>query len=131
MVSFKLFTAVAALASSALAHPANEGVAERAVETRQLCKAEPSPEFLAQAAAFGALEATGDNSTSLNILSSEQRVAAAATITIQTYFHVVASSTSLSGGYIPQSQVTAQFNKMNSAFAPYGIAFVNAGTDYT
>lgn len=129
MVSFKLFTAVTAFATSALAHPANEGVAERAVETRALCKSEPSAEFLSQAAAFANLESTNDNSTNLWIASADARLAP--TSPIQTYIHVVASSNSLSGGYIPQSQVTAQFNKLNSAYAPYGISFVLAGTDYT
>lgn len=126
MVSFKLMTAIAALSPTILAHPAAD-ISERA-ENRYLCKSEPSPEFLADAAAFANLEATYDNSSRLNIQAEGAR---AAPIVIQTYFHVVARSNSLSGGYIPESQLAAQFKVMNDNYAPYGISFVRAGTDYT
>jgi hypothetical protein len=109
MFGFKLLTALAALAPAVLAHPATGPR-----QIRELCAAEPSAEFLADAAAFASLEQYGDNSTRLNIASASE--ARAAPIVIDTYFHVVARSTSLSGGYVPQSQLTAQFNTLNSNY---------------
>ncbi|KAK3377624.1 hypothetical protein B0H63DRAFT_451492 [Podospora didyma] len=54
-----------------------------------------------------------------------------ATINIDTYFHVVASSTSLSGGYLTSTMLNNQLSVMNAAYAPHDIAFVLKGTDYT
>lgn len=69
---------------------------------------------------------------------------------VDVYFHVVASSTALSGGYVTVStstpfsdmtqqltmtgqdaQLTAQLNAMNTAYAPYGFQFTLKGTDRT
>ncbi|POS71985.1 metalloprotease [Diaporthe helianthi] len=58
-------------------------------------------------------------------------VSAAATIEVNVYFHVLATSTSASGGYLTTSQISAQLDAMNTAFAPHGVSFVNAGTDWT
>ncbi|KAL2158250.1 hypothetical protein VTH06DRAFT_4570 [Thermothelomyces fergusii] len=54
-----------------------------------------------------------------------------ATISVDVYFHVVARSTSLSGGYIPDSQLSAQLQVLNQAYAPHGIQFVHKGTTRT
>jgi len=51
--------------------------------------------------------------------------------TIPVYFHVIQSSTSLSGGNVPDSQIAAQINVMNTAYAGSGLTFVLAGTDHT
>lgn len=118
-----LAAALVAYVPSILAHPANGPRADRFG-----CGTEPTAEFIAQAAKFQDLEAASDNSTSMSIASD---VSAAATITIQTYFHVVARSTSLSGGYLSQSTLNTQLSVMNSNYAPYGIQFALAGTDYT
>ncbi|KAK4225599.1 hypothetical protein QBC38DRAFT_255847 [Podospora fimiseda] len=50
---------------------------------------------------------------------------------VDTYFHVVASSTAASDGYISDSLLTAQFNALNAAYAPHQIQFVLKGTDKT
>jgi hypothetical protein len=42
---------------------------------------------------------------------------------IPVYFHVVNSGSSLSQGNIPDSQITAQMNVLNNAFAPTGWSF--------
>ncbi|KXJ85373.1 hypothetical protein Micbo1qcDRAFT_128152 [Microdochium bolleyi] len=55
----------------------------------------------------------------------------AATLIIDTYFHVVATSNKPSGGYIPQANLTRQLTAMNTAFQPHGIQFKLLGTDYT
>lgn len=117
MVSFRLLAVLAALAPAVFAHPAAD-IAERQTG-RYSCGAEPSSEFLAEAASFSNLEKTYDNSSArFNIA---QPSSLRATIVIQTYFHVVARSTALSGGYIPQSQLTAQLNVMNSNYGTYSI----------
>jgi hypothetical protein len=130
-----LIIALAALLPGVFSHPANGPRS-----TLMGCGTEPTAEFLAKTEEFAAMEA--GNST------IQAQFKAAATITIQTYFHVVAKSTAASGGYIPQSSLTQQLAVMNdnygkflkaiSAFninkfylAPYGIQFVLAGTDYT
>lgn len=125
MARLTFLAAALAVFTPAFAHPTN---APRAKTMG--CAVEPTAEFLATAAKFAELEAAGDNSTEINI-SSARVAAAAATITVDVYFHVVAKSTSLSGGYIPQSQLDAQFKVMNDEYAPSGIQFVLKGTDYT
>ncbi|KAG8703478.1 hypothetical protein FRC08_002809 [Ceratobasidium sp. 394] len=51
--------------------------------------------------------------------------------TIQVYWHVIYSSTSVSGGYIPDSQITSSISAMNQHYAGSGISFNLAGTDRT
>jgi hypothetical protein len=58
-------------------------------------------------------------------------LAAAATISIKVYWHVTATSTSVSGGYITQASLDKQLEVMNDAFAPHGISFTQAGVDWT
>jgi hypothetical protein len=108
MVQFTLLAALLAVVPSVFAHPANGPRA-----TKFGCGTAPSPAFLAQAAKFEELEAANDNSSRISIADVS---AARATITIQTYFHVVAKSTSLSGGYVPQSQLNSQIAVMNSNY---------------
>ncbi|KAF6762792.1 metalloprotease [Ephemerocybe angulata] len=54
---------------------------------------------------------------------------AATTINVQ--FHVVASGTTLAGGYIPDTQVQAQIDVLNSDYSDSGITFVLANTTRT
>ncbi|KZW01054.1 zincin [Exidia glandulosa HHB12029] len=50
---------------------------------------------------------------------------------IPVYFHVVRSSTSLSGGSVPQSQIDAQIAVLNADYASTGLSFTLAATDFT
>lgn len=84
------------------------------------CGTKATPEFLAASEAMATRELAGNNTFS-----------AQATIEIDTYFHVVAASNSLSGGYVPQSQLTAQLAVLNEAYAPHSIHFNLIETDYT
>ena len=47
------------------------------------------------------------------------------------YWHVIRSSTSLSGGNIPQSQIDASIDVLNADYAGTGLSFTLAGTDFT
>lgn len=88
------------------------------------CNSDPSPEFLAAVADIAAAEANGT-------LGAQSDFRAAATVTVQTYVHVVASNQTVSGGYVTASQIAKQFTYLNSAYASAGFSFVNAGSDYT
>lgn len=59
------------------------------------------------------------------------RLAAAATINVNIYYHVVATSNSASGGYLTQAQLTAQTDVLNDAYAAHGVSFTQAGVDWT
>jgi hypothetical protein len=74
------------------------------------CGTAPTAEFLAKAEELATLEANSTSKADFSI------VAAAATITIKTYFHVVAKSTAVSGGYIPQASLTKQLQVMNDNY---------------
>ncbi|KAI1372776.1 Metalloprotease [Hypoxylon crocopeplum] len=56
---------------------------------------------------------------------------ALASITVNTYFHVVASSTSISGGYLTQTMIDDQLDVMNAAYSPHGITFNLISTEWT
>jgi len=58
-------------------------------------------------------------------------VESAATLVVDTYFHVVAAGKDVSDGYVSQETMTKQLAAMNSAFEPYGIQFNLKGTDWT
>lgn len=88
------------------------------------CGTEPSAEFLATVSEISAAEANGS-------ISQPEISIAAATITVKTYVHVVASSTSSSGGYISASQISKQIAYMNSAYSASGFQFTLTATDYT
>lgn len=45
--------------------------------------------------------------------------------------HVIYASTSLSGGYIPDSQISSSISVLNADYASCGISFYLAGTDRT
>lgn len=99
------------------------GVAASGALAERICGApEPSAEQLAIANSFAVQEA---------MALAAGNLTERATITVNTYFHVLASSTSVSGGYLSASTIASQLAAMNTAFAPYSISFVNAGTDWT
>ncbi|KAI0322948.1 hypothetical protein OF83DRAFT_1089869 [Amylostereum chailletii] len=56
---------------------------------------------------------------------------AAATATIDVYFHVISKDSTTAGGNIPASQITAQINTLNSDYSSSGLKFNLAGTDRT
>ncbi|KAG9230833.1 putative extracellular metalloprotease [Amylocarpus encephaloides] len=88
------------------------------------CGTDPSAEFIAAVEDMSIAEANG------TFANSNSRIAAA-TISVNVYFHVVAINTTPDGGYLTASQITQQVTYMNNAFAGTGFQFVNAGTDYT
>ena len=45
--------------------------------------------------------------------------------------HVIYKTTSISGGYIPDSQISSSVDVMNADYASCGISFFLAGTDRT
>ncbi|KAH7401284.1 metalloprotease [Pyrenochaeta sp. MPI-SDFR-AT-0127] len=71
----------------------------------------------------------------LQILESEAALsgksARLAPISINVYWHVTATSTSVSGGYLTQATLDRQLAVLNTAFAPHDISFVQAGVDWT
>ncbi|KAJ0162888.1 Extracellular metalloprotease [Colletotrichum tanaceti] len=54
-----------------------------------------------------------------------------APITVNVYWHVIATSTSVSGGYLTQASLNAQLDVLNDAFAPHNVRFAQAGADWT
>jgi len=72
----------------------------------------------------------------LEILESEagfgeSSLAAAASINIKVYWHVTATSNSVAGGYLTQASLNKQLQVLNTAYAPHGISFTQAGVDWT
>lgn len=51
--------------------------------------------------------------------------------TIDVYFHVINRGSGLANGDVPDSQITAQINVLNGAFAPWGWSFRLVATDRT
>ncbi|KAF9452168.1 metalloprotease [Macrolepiota fuliginosa MF-IS2] len=106
---FKSALFVVLAITSALATPLNT------TATRRVCGTVISDEKLAAAEAhFNA-----------NRVESSFSIQAA-TIPIQ--FHVIAEDTTLSGGYIPDSQIQDQIDVMNAAYATAGITWTLYGT---
>jgi hypothetical protein len=56
---------------------------------------------------------------------------ATTSITIKVYWHVLATSSSVSGGYLTQATLNSQLAVLNKAYAPHSISFVQAGADWT
>ncbi|KAL7625833.1 hypothetical protein AAE478_005056 [Parahypoxylon ruwenzoriense] len=50
---------------------------------------------------------------------------------VNTYFHVVAASTSLADGYLTQQMIDDQLDVMNADYGPHGITFNLVNTDWT
>ncbi|KAK4034306.1 metalloprotease [Parachaetomium inaequale] len=119
---FTPFALAAAAASGALAAPQRE---VRPAGRGFGCGApEPDAEHIKISQQFAAQEA-------------QARVAASGNFTIQavttvdTYFHVVAASTSVSGGYITDTMLNNQLAALNEAYAPHSIQFTLKGTTRT
>ncbi|KAG6833830.1 hypothetical protein H0H87_011764 [Tephrocybe sp. NHM501043] len=63
------------------------------------------------------------------VVSAKQNAAAATNVNV--YWHVVSKDTTLSGGYIPDSQITAQIGVINNAYASIGASFTLVNTTRT
>ena len=69
----------------------------------------------------------------LEILEAEavSSFAAEAPINIKIYWHVTATSRTVAGGYLTQATLDKQLEVLNTAYAPHGISFTQAGVDWT
>ncbi|KAL2130453.1 hypothetical protein VTI74DRAFT_6382 [Chaetomium olivicolor] len=107
---------VAIAAQGAFARP-------KPVERGFKCGApEPDEEHIKISQGFAAKEA--------HVFAAGNFTAQAVT-TVDVYFHVVASSTSISGGYLTDAMLNAQLDALNSAYAPHSIQFSLKGTTRT
>ncbi|KAI5857427.1 Metalloprotease [Durotheca rogersii] len=86
----------------------------------------------------GTPEPTEEQIAASNALLAEERLArvngqfhALQAFTVNTYFHVVAASTSLSDGYLTQAMIDAQLDVLNHDYGPHGITFNLVSTDWT
>lgn len=109
MVRLNIFAAVLG-AASVQALP--NGMEARSAAHPDGCGAIAPVGFEAVTAAFGSFEAAERSAGNESALAERQTT----TITIDTYFHVVARSTALSGGYVPASQLTNQLAIMNTHY---------------
>ncbi|KAI8963100.1 Metalloprotease [Daldinia sp. FL1419] len=117
---FKSATAIALLAYSATAHyvyPRVDGNSTRLCGT-------PEPTE-AQIAASQALLAKERE------MRAKGESRALRSISVNAYFHVVASSTSLDDGYITQQMIDDQLDVMNADYGVHGISFNLVDTDWT
>ncbi|KAM0438645.1 hypothetical protein ACHAPT_001398 [Fusarium lateritium] len=83
--------------------------------------AEPSAEHIGMSKVLAAQEARAGDSN----------ITARATINVGVYFHVVATSQTVSGGYLTDKMLNDQLSVLNRDFAPHGIEFRLLGTDRT
>jgi len=96
--------------------------AATAVSARRLCGNEPST------AEVNAMEADFAVAKLQSKKAGDVGVAAA---TIPVYWHVIYANTSLSGGYIPDSQIASQISVINNAYSSTGLSFSLISTDRT
>jgi len=95
-----------------MAHPANGPR-----DTKFGCGVVPTAEFLAVAKDMAAEEAASKSALgSVSALAADGAISAAATITVNVYFHVVARSTAASGGYVTAAQITQQLAVLNNNY---------------
>jgi hypothetical protein len=70
-------------------------------------------------------------SKSLKAASLEVPAAAKRDLTINTYFHIVATDNTTAGGMLTDKMVTDQLAVMNEEYGPHGIKYVLKGVDRT
>jgi hypothetical protein len=99
---------------------ATSAAAQRSCGTR-----DPTEEQLQIAQNFQILE------NEAQVAGNMSSIAEAATINVKVYWHVTATSNSVSGGYLTQATLNRQLQVLNDAFAPHGISFTQAGVDWT
>ncbi|KAJ2890378.1 putative metalloprotease protein [Zalerion maritima] len=109
----------AAMASAAMGH-----VIRAQGPQKFTCGApEPTDEQISAANRFSQIES--------EMVRRQDNASIAATLEVETYFHVVSSSTSESDGYVSDSVLADQLAVMNSDYAPQGVSFNLAGTTRT
>ncbi|KAK7425577.1 hypothetical protein QQZ08_007900 [Neonectria magnoliae] len=84
--------------------------------------APPSAEHIGMSKVLAAQEAKAEESGNLTTR---------ATINVGVYFHVVARSQTVAGGYLTDKMLKDQLAVLNTDFAPHGVAFNLLGTDRT
>jgi hypothetical protein len=84
-------------------------------------------------AELGPMEMDAVEAETSNLLAKRGLVAAAATAggSIPVYFHVINKGSGIANGDIPQSQIDAQINVLNQAYASSGWSFSLASVDRT
>ncbi|KAI1505770.1 hypothetical protein F5X99DRAFT_367635 [Biscogniauxia marginata] len=121
---FKAIATTALLACTATAHvmvPREFGV--RDINSTGLCGTpEPSAEHIAASNAMLQRERARREAGEFRALAG---------FTVNTYFHVVAASTSTADGYLTQTMVNDQLAVLNAAYAPHSITFNLVSTDWT
>ncbi|KAK6954583.1 hypothetical protein Daesc_004550 [Daldinia eschscholtzii] len=116
---FKSITAAALLVSTASAHY----VFPRDGNSTRLCGTpEPTEAQIAASQAMLAKERE---------MRAKGESRALRSFSVNAYFHVVASSTSLSDGYITQQMINDQLDVMNADYGVHGITFNLVDTDWT
>ncbi|WP_375755326.1 zinc metalloprotease [Corallococcus exercitus] len=98
--------------------PAEETATQQAVPHRGCATIEPSADEKLEIEA--ALAARG--------VSAKRAVGS---VNVPVYFHVIRQGTGIANGDIPDSQITAQMNVLNAAYANTPFKFTLAGTDRT
>ncbi|KAI1481778.1 hypothetical protein K445DRAFT_308877 [Daldinia sp. EC12] len=116
---FKSITAAALLVSTAGAHY----VFPRDGNSTRLCGT-PEPTEAQIAASQAMLEKERE-------MRAKGESRALRSFSVNAYFHVVASSTSLSDGYITQQMINDQLDVMNADYGVHGITFNLVDTDWT
>ncbi|KAI0883098.1 Metalloprotease [Annulohypoxylon maeteangense] len=117
---FKSAATAALLASSAAAHYIFPRAGDNS--TRLCGTPDPTPEQMA------ASEVMLQKEREMRVNGNFR---ALASITVNTYFHVVAASTSVADGYLTATMIADQLAVMNKDYSPHGITFNLVGTDYT
>jgi hypothetical protein len=120
MLSNNFILGLAACIVPAFAHPTTGPRAVNVAHNTFNCGTEPSAEFLATAQDFAAAERNGT--------FAKVDFSIAATVTINTYVHVVGASES---EYITADEVTQQIAYMNDAYSSTGFQFTLTDTDFT
>ena len=107
--------ALASCLPTVLSHPANGPR-----NTLFGCGTEPSDDFLATVQEIAASETSRSLASEANVeMSTYSNVSKSVnTLRIQTYFHVVAKTKTIAGGYVPAASLAKQLKVMN---ADYGM----------
>ncbi|KAF9879651.1 fungal specific transcription factor domain-containing protein [Colletotrichum karsti] len=91
------------------------GAATQKKEQFECGNEEPSVEHMEISKVLAQQEALESSNGTLRL--------AASTITVETYFHVVASSRSVAGGWLTERMLSEQLDVMRENFEPHGISF--------
>ncbi|MFY2556050.1 zinc metalloprotease [Corallococcus terminator] len=95
--------------------------------------ADPAVEQTALHRGCAAVEPSVEERAAIDAFLAEQKTAmrAVGSVTVPTYFHVINKGSGIANGDIPDSQITAQMNVLNAAYANTPFRFVHQGTDRT